>query len=81
MFVGTILHSLDHTLMDWNLKDPLRLDVDDPRFGKMAQSRLCFGCSRPLLPQKVQGKCHKVYRKAAKINKKLADNMATFIIK
>jgi hypothetical protein len=24
-------------LMDWNLEDPLLLDVDDPRFGNMAQ--------------------------------------------
>ena len=39
MFVCTILHSLDldHSLMDWNLKDPLWLDVDNPRFGKMAE--------------------------------------------
>ena len=37
MFVRTILHSLDHTFMDWNLEDPLWLDIDDPRFGAMAQ--------------------------------------------
>ena len=37
MFVGTILHSLDHTLMDWNLKDALYLDTTDNRFGKMAE--------------------------------------------
>ena len=23
--------------MDWNLEDPLWLDVDDPEFGKMAE--------------------------------------------
>ena len=37
MFIGTILHSLDHTLMDWNLEDPLWLDEDHPKFGIMAQ--------------------------------------------
>ncbi|EJK59055.1 hypothetical protein THAOC_20773 [Thalassiosira oceanica] len=36
MFVGTILHSLDHTCMDWNLEDPLWLDTEDPKFGIMA---------------------------------------------
>ena len=46
MFVGTLLHSLDHTLMEWNLKDPLWLDVNDPKFGNMAELgqivRTCF---------------------------------------
>ena len=23
LFVGTIIYSLDHTMMDWNLEDPL----------------------------------------------------------
>ena len=36
-FVGTVFHSLDHTLMDWNLEDTLWLDVDDPTFGKIAE--------------------------------------------
>merc|ERR1712226_568747 len=37
MFIGTILHSLDHTLMEWNLEDPLWLDVDSSDFGLMAE--------------------------------------------
>ena len=37
LFVGTVMHSLDHALMDWNLEDPLWLDVDDPKYGKMAE--------------------------------------------
>merc|ERR1712232_192230 len=37
LFVGTILHSLDHTLMEWNLPDPLWLDVDSPAYGTMAE--------------------------------------------
>ena len=91
MFVGTILHSLDHTLSDWNLKDPLWLDVDNPRFGKMAEVgrivKVGFVSDVPgiYFHKRFKGSGHPfyeaVYRKAAKINKKLADNMDTCIIK
>mmetsp|Transcript_14559 Transcript_14559/g.24469 ORF Transcript_14559/g.24469 Transcript_14559/m.24469 type:complete len:506 (-) Transcript_14559:1715-3232(-) len=91
MFVGTVLHSLDHSLMDWNLKDPLWLDVDDPRFGKMAEVgrvvKVGFVSDVPGLyfHKRFKGSGHPfyeaVYKKAAKINKKLADNMDTCIIK
>mmetsp|Transcript_22443 Transcript_22443/g.35218 ORF Transcript_22443/g.35218 Transcript_22443/m.35218 type:complete len:509 (+) Transcript_22443:65-1591(+) len=91
MFVGTILHSLDHCLMDWNVKDPLWLDVDDPRFGKMAEVgrivKVGFVSDVPGLyfHKRFKGSGHPfydaVYRKAAKVNKKLADNMDTCIIK
>lgn len=36
MFVGTVLHSLDHYFMDCNLEDPLWLNVDHPRFGMVS---------------------------------------------
>merc|ERR1712048_494527 len=36
-FVGTVLHSLDHTLMAWNLPEPLWLDDSHPTFGAMAE--------------------------------------------
>mmetsp|Transcript_9149 Transcript_9149/g.11554 ORF Transcript_9149/g.11554 Transcript_9149/m.11554 type:complete len:506 (+) Transcript_9149:115-1632(+) len=91
MFVGTILHSLDHSLMDWNLKDPLWLDVDDPRFGKMAELgrvvKVGFVSDIPGLyfHKRYKGSGHPfyeaVYRKAAKINKKFADVMDTCIVK
>ena len=91
VFVGTVLHSLDHSLMDWNLKDPLWLDVDDPRFGKMAEVgrvvKVGFVSDIPGLyfHKRFKGSGHPfyeaVYRKAAKINKKFADNMDTCIIK
>lgn len=91
MFVGTILHSLDHTFADWNMKDPLWLDVDDPRFGKMAECgrivKVGFVSDVPGLyfHKRFKGSGHPfyeaVYAKAAKINKKLADNMDTCIIK
>ena len=91
MFVGTILHSLDHTLMEWNLKDPLWLDVNDPRFGKMAELgqivRTGFVEDIPGLyfHKRYKGSGHPfyeaVYKKAAKIDRELADNMDTCIIK
>ena len=37
LFSGTSLQSLNHLLMEWNLEDPLWFDVDDVRFGKMAE--------------------------------------------
>mmetsp|Transcript_3159 Transcript_3159/g.4682 ORF Transcript_3159/g.4682 Transcript_3159/m.4682 type:complete len:307 (-) Transcript_3159:797-1717(-) len=91
MFVGTVLHSLDHSLMDWNLEDPLWLDVDCPKFGKMAEIgrivKVGFVKDVPFLyfHKRFKGSGHpfydSVYEKAAKINKKFADNMDTCIIK
>jgi hypothetical protein len=90
-FVGTIMHSLDHTLMEWNLPDPLWLDVDNPRFGKMAELgrivRVGFVQDVPFLyfNKRFKGSNHPfyktVYEKAAKIDKKLADHMDTCIVK
>ena len=90
-FVGTVLHSLDHTLAEWNLADPLWLDVNDPKFGHMAElGRIaCVGfCGDvPFLyfNKRFSGSDHpfykKVYDRAAKIDKSLADNMDTCIIK
>jgi len=91
LFVGTVLHSLDHTLMEWNLPDPLWLDVDDPKFGKMAEMgrivRVGFVPDVPFLyfQKRFRGSKHpfykKVYERAAKVDKELADNMDTCIIK
>ena len=36
-FVGTVMHSLDHTCMDNNLDDPMWHDVNHPKFGRMAE--------------------------------------------
>jgi hypothetical protein len=90
-FVGTILHSLDHTLMEWNLIDPLWLDVEDKKFGKMAELgrivRVGFVEDVPCLyfNKRFSGSDHpfykRVYEKACKIDKELADNMDTCIIK
>lgn len=91
MFIGTVLHSLDHTLMDWNMKDPLWLDIDCPKFGKMAELGRVVKCGFVsdvpglYFHKRFKDSGHpfyeSVYHKAAKINKKYADNMDTCIIK
>merc|ERR1711879_1122303 len=87
LFAGTILHSLDHTLMEWNLTDPLMLDVEHPKFGLMAELgrfvRVGFVRDLPgLLINKsfktAPGSFYqRVYAHAASINRKLADKMDT----
>jgi len=89
LFTGTVLHSLDHALMEWNLEDPLWLDVDDPKFGKMAElGRIVRVGFVPEVPgyyfhRHFKGSGHpfyeSVYEKAAKINKRFADHMDTCI--
>jgi len=91
MFIGTILHSLDHTLMEWNLEDPLWLDVDSPDFGLMAEVgrfvRVGFVPDLPglLFEKRFKDAPHKFYRTvyahAARINRRFADHMDTCIIK
>ena len=91
MFIGTILHSLDHTLMAWNLLDPLWLDVDDPKFGVCAEVgrfvRVGFVDDLPFIAFSKRYKdaphpfYQAVYRHAVSLNKRLADNMDTCIIK
>lgn len=89
LFAGTVLHSIDHALAEWNLKDPLWLDITDPKFGKMAEiGRLVrVGFIENLdglyFCRKFKGSGHvfyeSVYAKAAKINKRFADEMDTCI--
>ena len=94
LFVGTVLHSLDHKLLEWNVPDPLWLDVGGgvgTKFGKMAELtrlvRACFVEDLPFVhfPRRFRGSGHpffeRVYRKAAKIDRELADNMDICIIK
>ena len=91
MFIGTILHSLDHTLMSWNLLDPLWLDVNDPKFGVCAEVgrfvRVGFVDDLPFIAfaKRYKDAPHPfyraVYKQAASINKRLADNVDTCIVK
>jgi len=83
------MHSLDHALMDWNLEDPLWLDVDDPKYGKMAEiGRIIKVGFVPevggyYFHRKWKGSGHPfyeaVYRKLVKIDRKFADAMDTCI--
>ena len=91
MFVGTVLHSLDHTLMDWNLEDALYLDTSDNRFGKMAEmgqvvkAGFVSDIDGLYFHKRFKDSGHPfydaVYQKAAKIDKEFADCMDTCIIK
>ena len=82
MFVGTVLHSLDHTLMEWNLKDALFLNTSDNKFGKMAEIsqivKIGFVSDIDGLyfHKRFKGSSHSfyksVYEKAAKIDKVFA---------
>jgi hypothetical protein len=90
-YVGTIMHSLDHCRMDWNIEDPLWLDVDHPEYGKMAQLgrvvKVGFVSDIPglLIQRRYKGSGHpfyeKIYAKAATINLLLADCMDTCVVK
>jgi len=91
MFVGTICHSLDHCMMDGNLKDPLWLDVNDPEFGAMAELmrhvRVGFVPDLPGLTFNTRYKHmnhvfhRKIYKYAASVNLWFADRMDAAIIK
>ncbi|KAL7547262.1 hypothetical protein ACHAWF_010586 [Thalassiosira exigua] len=91
MFVGTILHSLDHTLADMNLKEPLYLDTADARFGKMAEmgqvvkAGFVSDLDGLYFHKRFKNSGHpfydSVYEKAAKIDMLFADNMDTCIVK
>jgi len=91
LFIGTILHSLDHTLMEWNLTDPLHLDTTHPEFGAMAEIgrfvRVGFVPNLQGLSftKRFRDATHpfyaKIYEHAARVNKRLADQMDTCIIK
>ena len=91
LFTGTVLHSLDHLYAELAIEDELWLDINDARFGVMAQIcrivRAGFVSDLPCLTfhKSFKNSGHPfyeaVYEKAAKIDKYLADNMDTCIIK
>jgi len=77
--------------MDWNIGDPLWLDVDHPEFGRMAEIgrvvKIGFVRDLPglLFHRRYKGSNHpfyeSIYKKAATINVGLADLMDTCIVK
>ena len=91
LFAGTILHSLDHCLMEENIKDPLWLDVNDLEYGAMAEiTRYVRAGFVPDLPGLVFDHRYKnikhpfyqkVYRYARSLDPWLADKMDACIMK
>lgn len=91
LFIGTILHSLDHCFLVWNLEDPLWLDIESKDFGAMAElnrfARVGFTPDLPalLFATRYKDAPHpfhqEVYKHAARIDKNLADHMDACIIK
>lgn len=91
LYIGTVMHSLDHTNMGWNMEDPLWLDTADKEYGHIAELgrfvRAGFVDDIPFETwhKRFRGAPHpfykKIYQLAKKINKKMADNMETAIIK
>jgi len=78
-------------MLERNIEDPLWLDVDCPKFGLMAEMsrviRVSFSSEIDGLyfHKSFKGSGHpfydSVYRKAARINKDLADHMDTCIVR
>jgi len=91
MFVGTVIHSLDHFIVVRNMKDPLWLDVEDEKFGYMAEilriAMAGFADDLPFLSfnQRFKGAKHPffraVYKEAASIDQGFADQLETCIVK
>ena len=91
MFIGTVLHSLDHSMFEWTINDPLWLDDNHPEFGLMAElvqfTRAGFVEKLPFVPFKryFHERPHpfheEIYNYAVTIDKEFADNMDTCIIR
>ena len=91
LFLGTVMHSIDHCNASWNIEDHNWFDVSDERFGNLAE--LCqfvlLGAvdDVPLVvwPKHFHNCAHPFYKKvfeiAHEIDPKLALHMDTAIIK
>ena len=90
MFIGTVLHSLDHYSMEKNI-DPLIFDVKCSKYGKMNEVlRLVRSCYVEKPPGLLFNHSYKnaghlfyreVYQVAANINLELADQMDACIFR
>jgi len=93
LFASTIIHSLDHAQTQWNLADPLWLDIEGVRddYKPMAELgrlvRVAFVPSLPLLlfRHRYKNSSHpfyqKIYQNAAQLNKRFADEMDAYIVR
>lgn len=90
LFIGTVLHSLDHSNLT-EIVDPIWLDREDPKYGVMAslvpivQSGFAKDVPGIYFHKQFKGSGHPfyeaVYQKCAKIDKLFADDMDSCIIK
>ena len=89
LFVGTIIHSLDHSNYE-HIVDPFLLDEEDNFLGETAKItqvvRVSFVPDIPVpFVHRYKDSCHpfysSVYEKAREIDQRLADEMDTCIIK
>jgi len=91
MFIGTVIHSLDHTQMQWTIKDPLWLEAENEEFQMCAELcrivRAGFVPDIPFLTwsHRFYNAKHplfnQLYSYAAEIDKRMADAMDCCIIK
>jgi hypothetical protein len=92
LFLGTIVHSLDHTLMEWDLQDPLWLQTTGKyktmaELGRLVRAGFVENlpgilfCKRYSDAPKETQLYSSVYAAASKLNKRLADQMDMCIIK
>ena len=93
LFASTVVHSIDHQLAIWNLPDPLWLEVEAvaDEFKPMAEMgrlvRVGFVPALPCLLFKSRYRhsphpfYHEIYRKAAKLNRRFADEMDACIVR
>uniref|UniRef100_A0A7S2PST0 Uncharacterized protein n=1 Tax=Zooxanthella nutricula TaxID=1333877 RepID=A0A7S2PST0_9DINO len=91
LFVGTVLHSLDHQNLEWNIEDPLWFAPVSPDFAAMAEFcrlvRVGFVEDIWSVPfaRRFREASHpffkEVYERGARINKRLADHMDICITK
>ena len=91
LFIGTVLHGLDHTMMAKMVKDPLWAEAEDPVFQNCAEVlqivRAGFVDDLPFIAfnHKYKNAGHPFYREmykfAATVNQQMADSMDCCIIK
>ena len=93
MFVSTVLHSLDHKLLEWNLKDPLWLDYDNVseefhpliEMGRYVRTGFLEDLPGVLFARKYKHVnlpfYREVYQEALRIDPKFANEMDTTIVK
>lgn len=92
LFIGTVQHSIDHTLFARNLRDYLWLDINHSRFGAMAEltsiiracfvEELPFVCIAKNFKDAPRGSFFRnVYERVASVDFDLANQMEAGIIR